>query len=103
MLREVNQELNCYSLVGFSQKHLQFVFTYGPGLFRQQNVTDMSENMHDFVFVVDDTTSGHQENITANPSHYSFMHRIGPKRVDSGRLRRSRILQYTSSDGRSIC
>jgi len=59
---------------------MQMVFAYGSGVF-QQSGSDMSRNMLDFIFVVDDPWSWHSENIQRNPKHYSTLFRWFPARV----------------------
>ena len=65
----------------FPQKHLRMAFAYGSGVFKQQGHQDMSKNMLDFIFAVDNPAEWHQENIVMNNKHYSFLKFFGPKYV----------------------
>ena len=56
-------------------------FAYGSGVFQQQGHSDMSKNMLDFIFAVDNPIEWHQENMKLNGSHYSFLKFFGPKTV----------------------
>ena len=64
----------------FPLKHIKFAFAYGSGVFEQLNNvnTNQSQNMIDFVFVVDDSLKFHMENLKLNASHYSFLKHAGP-------------------------
>ncbi len=62
----------------FPHKYIQFAFAYGSGVFKQTNNDDLSKNMIDFVFVVNDSVQFHAENIRLNKSHYSFLKYLGP-------------------------
>jgi translocator assembly and maintenance protein 41 len=62
----------------FPQKHIKFAFAYGSGVFKQINNHDVSNNLIDFVFVVDDSIKFHHDNIKINSSHYSFLKYLGP-------------------------
>ena len=68
------QVLSC-----FPRQHLRLAFAYGSGVFQQQGHKDMSKNMLDFVFVVDDPVEWHQQNMIQNYSHYSFLKLLGPE------------------------
>ena len=65
----------------FPEKHLRMAFAYGSGVFQQQGHADMSKNMLDFIFVVDNPAEWHQMNIQANSNHYSFLKLFGHKYV----------------------
>ena len=59
------------------------VFAYGSGVFQQEN-SDMSKNMTDFIIGVSDSESWHRENLARHPGHYSGLARLaGPGRVSS--------------------
>ena len=62
----------------FPIKHIKFAFAYGSGVFKQLENEKASENMIDFVFVVDDSIKFHMENLKQNASHYSFLKHFGP-------------------------
>ena len=68
-------------LAHFPQKNMRYAFAYGSGVFQQSGHKDMSKNMIDFVFAVDDPEQWHKENIKSNPSHYSFLRRFGASTV----------------------
>ncbi len=69
-------------LTNFPRKHMRLVFAYGSGVFQQQGHKDMSKNMIDFIFVVDNSIAWHTENLARNGSHYSFLKYIsGPKAI----------------------
>ena len=65
----------------FPKKHLRLVFAYGSGVFQQEGHKDMSKNMIDFTFAVDDPVEWHRENMKSNSSHYSFLKHFGPKYI----------------------
>lgn len=65
----------------FPARQMRFAFAYGSGVFQQQGHVDMSKNMLDFIFVVDDATEWHKENIAAHASHYSALKYLGPAYV----------------------
>lgn len=58
-------------------------FAYGSGVFQQSGHADISKNMIDFIFVVDDPKKWHKENIAANWHHYSAMKYLGYNSVSS--------------------
>jgi translocator assembly and maintenance protein 41 len=70
------QVLSC-----FPRQHLRMAFAYGSGVFQQQGHKDMSKNMLDFVFVVDDPVDWHRNNMIQNYSHYSFLKLLGPEYI----------------------
>jgi len=63
----------------FPQRALRFVFAYGSGVFQQDGNVNISKNMIDFVFAVDDPIRWHQENMEMNAQHYSSLRWLGPK------------------------
>ena len=65
----------------FPVKNIKFAFAYGSGVFEQLNNNKKSDNMVDFVFVVDDSIEFHSENIKLNSKHYSFLKWLGPRLV----------------------
>lgn len=65
----------------FPQKHIAFAFAYGSGVFKQYGNSEMSTNMVDFVFAVDEPVKWHSENIMKNSEHYSLLRRLGSKYV----------------------
>ena len=60
---------------------LTYAFAYGSGMFQQSGHKSTRNNMLDFVFVVDDATTWHRENILAHPHHYSGMRHLGAPRI----------------------
>ena len=68
-------------LSSFPQRHLRMAFAYGSGVFQQKGHEDVSKNMLDFVFVVDDPVAWHKENIARNSGHYSMLKWLGPRYV----------------------
>lgn len=66
--------LNC-----FPHEHVKFAFAYGSGTFQQHGNSDVSTNMLDFVFAVDNSVSWHAKNLTLNPKHYAFIRNVGPR------------------------
>jgi len=65
-------------LSNFPKTGLQYAFAYGSGVFKQDGHKDMSKNMLDFIFVVDDPEKWHRENLKVNNKHYSFLKHFGP-------------------------
>jgi translocator assembly and maintenance protein 41 len=65
----------------FPQKNTSFVFAYGSGVFQQQGHKDVSKNMLDFIFVVDNPQEWHRKNLARNPKHYSFLKYLGAHNV----------------------
>ena len=61
---------------------ISLAFAYGSGIFKQKgNVS--SKNMLDFVFVLENARQWHEENLKKQPTHYSFVGRIGSNAVVS--------------------
>lgn len=65
----------------FPREQLRLAFAYGSGVFQQQGHKDVSKNMLDFIFAVDDPVSWHRNNLVENSGHYSFLKHLGPKRL----------------------
>ena len=65
----------------FPRDSLRLAFAYGSGVFQQQGHKDMSKNMLDFIFAVDNPAKWHKENIFLNKNHYSFLGKLPPKQV----------------------
>ncbi|PSN30964.1 hypothetical protein C0J52_24252 [Blattella germanica] len=61
-------------------QNFSFCFAYGSGVFKQAG-SDMTKNMIDMVFTVEDPSAWHKENISRNPSHYSSLHWLGYRAV----------------------
>lgn len=61
-------------------KGIQMAFAYGSGVFQQAG-NEMSKNMLDFVFVVDNPEKWHKDNLYCNSDHYSFLKKFGSKYV----------------------
>lgn len=59
---------------------IQMAFAYGSGVF-QQTGSNMSQNMLDFIVVVDDPKEWHRENLDRNSKHYSFLKRFGARNI----------------------
>lgn len=68
-------------LSNFPQKNLQLVFAYGSGVFKQTGRKDISKNMIDFIFAVDNPVEWHKENFERNPKHYSFLRYLGAAQI----------------------
>lgn len=54
-----------------------FSFAYGSGVFKQSGFNVSQNNMIDLIFVVEDSSQWHKENILKNPSHYSWLKVLG--------------------------
>ena len=67
----------------FPARHLRMVFAYGSGVFQQEGHQDVSKNMVDFVFVVDEPGDWHEQNLIRNSDHYSFLRHFGARRIAS--------------------
>lgn len=61
---------------------VQCAYAYGSGAFQQHGTIDISKNMVDFIFVVDDPIEWHTNNIEKNKSHYSFLKLLGPRAIN---------------------
>lgn len=61
---------------------IQCAYAYGSGAFQQHGTIDITKNMLDFIFVVDDPVQWHAENIEMNKSHYSFLKFLSPRGVN---------------------
>ena len=66
----------------FPKTSLRMAFAYGSGVFHQVGNDNMKKNMIDLIFVVDDSLKWHQENVTRNPRHYSFLRYGGASAVN---------------------
>jgi len=60
---------------------LSYAFAYGSGMFKQAGHKSTKDNMLDFIFVVDDATEWHRNNIRAHPHHYSALKYLSASRV----------------------
>lgn len=60
---------------------IQMAFAYGSGVYQQVGHLDMSQNMLDFIIVVDDPLAWHRENLKRNSCHYSFCKYTGCRGV----------------------
>ena len=60
---------------------LRLAFAYGSGVFQQHGHAAVTQNMLDFIFVVDNPVTWHKENIKTNNSHYSFLKYFGHKYI----------------------
>lgn len=56
---------------------MRLAFAYGSGIFQQHGSKDVSKNMMDFIFAVDNPQLWHKENLRMNRGHYSFMKYFG--------------------------
>lgn len=65
----------------FPKIGMQMAFAYGSGVFQQDGHVDMSKNMLDYIFVVDNPQSWHQQNMKLYPKHYSFLRYFGAKSI----------------------
>ncbi|XP_060073268.1 phosphatidate cytidylyltransferase, mitochondrial-like [Ylistrum balloti] len=57
---------------------MQMAFAYGSGVFHNRGKTNATQNVLDFMIVVDDPISWHRQNIKQNANHYSFLKMFGP-------------------------
>ena len=62
-------------------KGIQMAFAYGSGVFKQKGHADRSQNMLDFIFVVDNPLAWHKANIKLNNKHYSCLKYLGPTNI----------------------
>ena len=68
-------------ILGNFPSSIRLAFAYGSGVFQQQGHAAMGNNMLDFIFVVDNSTAWHQENLAANGYHYSYLKFLGHKNI----------------------
>jgi translocator assembly and maintenance protein 41 len=68
-------------VTSFPMEGMEMAFAYGSGVFQQEGHVDMSKNMLDYIFVVDNPKKWHQQNMKLYPKHYSFLRYFGAKRV----------------------
>ena len=62
---------------------MRLAFAYGSGVFHQHGHVAMSNNMLDFIFVVDNCKKWHQHNMLNNGHHYSFLKHFGHNYVSN--------------------
>ncbi|XP_067243684.1 phosphatidate cytidylyltransferase, mitochondrial isoform X2 [Chanodichthys erythropterus] len=64
---------------------ISLAFAYGSAVFRQTGSSQgqMTRNMLDFVFAVDDPVTWHTMNLMENRKHYSFLRFLGPKHISN--------------------
>jgi translocator assembly and maintenance protein 41 len=60
--------------------NFSFCFAYGSGVLRQSG-SDITKNMIDMIFTVEDPSAWHKENISRNPHHYSSLRWLGHNAV----------------------
>lgn len=60
---------------------IQMAFAYGSGVYQQDGHFDISQNMLDFIIVVDDAQTWHKENMRRNRCHYSFLKYTGSRTI----------------------
>lgn len=65
----------------FPQRTMRLAFAYGSGVFQQHGTANMSKNMVDFVFAVEDPVQWHNDNIERNFKHYSGLRHLGSKYI----------------------
>lgn len=65
----------------FPTKYFVYCFAYGSGVFQQAGRTDRA--MVDLIFVVNNTQNFHQDNLIANPDHYSALRWLGASAVSN--------------------
>ncbi|XP_066910364.1 phosphatidate cytidylyltransferase, mitochondrial-like [Clytia hemisphaerica] len=58
---------------------IRYACAYGSGVFKQSGHQSIKDNMIDFIFVVNDAFSWHQQTLKKYPDHYSIVKRLGPK------------------------
>jgi translocator assembly and maintenance protein 41 len=68
------------TLLSTFPQHFSFCFAYGSGVFRQSG-SDITRNMIDMIFTVEDPPTWHKENISRNPHHYSSLRWLGHNAV----------------------
>lgn len=68
-------------LTKFPTQHFVYCFAYGSGVFQQAGRTDRA--MVDLIFVVTNTYNFHQDNLKANPEHYSSIRYLGASTISS--------------------
>lgn len=76
----------------FPERHMRLAFAYGSGVFQQHGHKDLSKNMLDFIFVVDDAQAWHGQNLLSNSSHYSVLKYLGPRYI--GQIQNSAARVY---------
>ena len=62
---------------------IKYACAYGSGVFKQRGHKNMKDNMIDFIFVVDDSFTWHQQNLLRHLGHYSFLGRFGARFISS--------------------
>ncbi|XP_076442598.1 phosphatidate cytidylyltransferase, mitochondrial-like [Babylonia areolata] len=68
-----------YRIIESFPQGIQMAFAYGSGVYQQQGHEDMSQNMLDFILVVDRPLEWHSENMKRNRHHYSFLKYCGSR------------------------
>lgn len=68
-------------MLGSLPDGIQMAFAYGSGVFRQEGHRDLSQNMLDFIIIVDDPATWHLRNLKINRHHYSFMKYFGSRAI----------------------
>ncbi|XP_014086217.1 phosphatidate cytidylyltransferase, mitochondrial [Bactrocera oleae] len=69
-------------LARFPRGGLSYVFAYGSGVKQQvgyEEIAKQKKNVIDLIFCVRDPLGWHAENINRQESHYSMLHRLGPR------------------------
>lgn len=81
-LQTVNMNMLMQKILSnFPKTGMRLAFAYGSGVFQQHGNADVSKNMIDFVFAVDDSVEWHQENLKHNRKHYSSLAFLGPTNI----------------------
>uniref|UniRef100_A0A0N5B2K9 Phosphatidate cytidylyltransferase, mitochondrial n=1 Tax=Strongyloides papillosus TaxID=174720 RepID=A0A0N5B2K9_STREA len=81
-----------------------FVCAYGSGALLQAN-ENMNDKMVDFIVVTNNPLKFHKNNMSQNPDHYSFLRRLGSKKVASIQTNYAARVYYNThvkSNGRMI-
>lgn len=60
---------------------IRYACAYGSGVFKQSGHKSIKDNMIDFIFVVNDSFTWHQQNLCRHPHHYSFFKYFSPHTI----------------------
>ena len=65
-------------VTSFPMEGMEMAFAYGSGVFQQEGHVDMSKNMLDYIFVVDNPKKWHQQNIKVDTSTIIILYLSNP-------------------------